>query len=138
MFGMDAAERTTSERSQWRLGFLIGLFVLGPALACGLPSTLASVVGWVRPGAPVAIAFAVGIVLALVAPIGLLVRRETRPWGLGALIGVVTTLVITTVVVLLVGWWAVTEIEKNNTAESPVSPRVTATDAPPPVTARTR
>ena len=81
--------------SPW-VGYLIGSLVIGPILAIGIPFLSLAVFASTAydDDSAFTVAAVIGLVLPFLLPIPLLLKKATRPWGVGILVGVGVTLFV--------------------------------------------
>lgn len=78
------------------LAYTLGPLLIGPAVAVLCPIAVLFVFGAVVNDSGDGFAFALiaGIALPFLLPVPLLFKAETRPWGVGILIGVALTVIV--------------------------------------------
>jgi hypothetical protein len=78
------------------LAYTLGPLLIGPATAVLCPLVVLWIYGAVSNDSGDGLGFALiaGIVLPFLAPVPLLLKPGTRPWGVGILIGVALTVIV--------------------------------------------
>lgn len=78
------------------LGWLLGILLIGPALAIAIPVAAIATVSSTANGDEdiIGVGLVAGLVLPLLLPVPLLFFRRTRPWGGGILVGAALTLIV--------------------------------------------